>query len=162
MNLIELKDELIMVAKKLDDKYNLSKTVEEDYFEPGMMENLDQYMGYVDKINNQIILRTEAKGLRYENRTPRLTNMSVGDNVKIVRDPENKFNSNNFNILNKENEDMGTLPAYVCDALAPLYDLGYATILESKVSYIEKIFDRSRYAKQGVLFLEIKIQLLGL
>lgn len=161
MNAIDSKNELIRIANKLNEKFNLSNTIEDDYFEPGMMENLDQYMGQYDVIKNQVTIRTEVKGLRYENRTPRLANMLVGDIVNIVRDSENKFNSNNFNIVNKSNEDMGTLPADICNALAPLYDLGYATILESKVSYIERIFERSRYAKQGVLFLEIKIQLLG-
>ena len=100
MNAIDSKNELIRIANKLNEKFDLSNTIEDDYFEPGMMENLDQYMGQYDVIKNQVTIRTEAKGLRYENRTPRLANMLVGDIVKIVRDPENKFNSNNFNIVN--------------------------------------------------------------
>ena len=43
-----------------------------------------------------------------------------------------------------------------------LFDWGYAVIEYSIVSYLEKIRERSRYAKQGVLFLEMIIRLRGL
>lgn len=35
------------------------------------------------------------------------------------------------------------------------YDAGYLTIEKSTVSFIEKIGERSRYAMQGILFIEM-------
>lgn len=160
-NLLNAKKELIEFAEGLNYKYELSKTVSEDYYEPGMMENLDQYMGEYDKDTRMIVLRVESKGLRYENRTYNIEQVNIGDSVEIIRDERNPFNSNNFEIKNKNNS-LGYLPAGLCNALAPLYDAGYATIQMSKVSYMEKLKDRSRYAKQGVLFVEINIQLRGI
>ena len=148
--LLSYKNNLLSVAEQLQRKLELSKTVGDDYYEPGMMENLDQY------------LRTESKGMRYENRTPRLEFLHVGDQVKIVRDPENQFNANNFRILTMKNEDLGNLSADLCNALAYLYDYGYAVIASSTITYIESIFERSRYAKQGVLFIELVIQFRGI
>lgn len=121
-------------------------TCGEEYFEPGMMENLDQYKGEYDETKNVIIIRVESKGLRYENRTQNLEKVSVNDSVYIKRESANAFNSNNFTIESEMGVTLGNLPADLCNALAPLYDSGYATILKSTVSYIEKLRERSRYA----------------
>ena len=109
-----------------------------------------------------IFLRVESKGLRYDNQTQNLERVSAGDEVRIVRDNDNPFNSNNFAIKSNKNEALGNLPAELCNALAPLYDAGYATILAATISYIERLKDRSRYAKQGVMFVELNIKMRGI
>ena len=38
----EQKENLLREVEKLHQRYELSKTLEPDYFEPGMMEYLDQ------------------------------------------------------------------------------------------------------------------------
>ena len=157
-DIVASKKDLLEFVSFLNQKFELSKTVEPDYFEPGMMENLDQYKGEYDESNNMITLRVDAKGLRYDNRTQNLERLSVGEPVDIVRESGNLYNSNNFMIKNK-NYSLGNLPAELCNALAPLYDSGYATVLSAEVSYIEKLRDRSRYAKQGILFVELHIKL---
>lgn len=40
-----LKQDLIIEINKLAHKFELSSVIPDDYFEPGMMENLDQYYG---------------------------------------------------------------------------------------------------------------------
>lgn len=157
-DIVASKKDLLEFVSFLNQKFELSKTVEPDYFEPGMMENLDQYKGEYDECNNMITLRVDAKGLRYDNRTQNLERLFVGEPVDIVRESGNLYNSNNFMIKNK-NYSLGNLPAELCNALEPLYDSGYATVLSAEVSYIEKLRDRSRYAKQGVLFIEMCIKL---
>jgi hypothetical protein len=161
-DILQAKHDLLEFVNGLKYKYELSKTVGEDYYEPGMMENLEQYRGeYVEQVN-MIFLRVESKGLRYDNQTQNLERVSVGDEVRIVRDNDNPFNSNNFAIKSNKNEALGNLPAELCNALAPLYDAGYATILTATVSYIERLKDRSRYAKQGVMFVELNIKMRGI
>lgn len=157
-DIVASKKDLLEFVSFLNHKFELSEVVESDYFEPGMMENLNQYKGEYDESNNMITLRVDAKGLRYDNRTQNLERLSVGEPVDVVRESGNLYNSNNFMIKNK-NYSLGNLPAELCNALAPLYDSGYATVLSAKVSYIEKLRDRSRYAKQGVLFIELCIKL---
>lgn len=160
--LLSYKEEFLKMVSRIQDKYELSQTVGEDYYEPGMMENLEQYYGAYDPVADCAVIRTESKGLRYENRTSHLESLKVGDPVKIVRDPENEFNSNNFRIMSENNEDLGNLSAELCNVLAPLYDAGYAVITRSEITYIESIFQRSRYAKQGVLFIEMQIRFRGM
>ena len=126
------------------------------------MENLDQYLGVYDENTKTITLRTESKGLRYEERTPRLDYRSVGDPVQLVREPTNSFNSNNIMILSDSGESLGNLSADLCNVISPLLDLGYLTIHDAHITYIERIRERSRYARQGVLFIQFQVQLHGI
>lgn len=86
-----LKQDLIIEINKLAHKFELSSVIPDDYFEPGMMENLDQYYGSYDETTQTIILKTEVKGLRYEERTPRLEKISVGDPVVVAREESNIY-----------------------------------------------------------------------
>ena len=155
------KKELLAEASKLQKKKELSEQIEPDYYNPGMMENLEHYLGAFDAEENTLTIRTESKGLRYEGRTPRLDELKVGDPVFIVREPGNIYNSNNFMINSEKGESLGNLSAVLCDVIAPLFDPGYVIIDEAHVSYVERIKERSRYAKQGVLFIEIRLRFQG-
>lgn len=159
-DVVVFKKALLKFVESLNQKYELSKTVEDDYFEPGMMENLEQYKGEYNEEDNIITLRIESKGLRYDNQTKNLETLCVGDELQIIRDFENAYNPNNF-CIKRNNVSFGNLPADLCNVLACLYDKGYATILSAKASYIERIKDRSRYARQGVLFVEMQIKMRG-
>ena len=156
----EMLERLLAELEKLEEKREFSSVMPDDWFEPGQMENLDQYAGEYDAAAGRIILKTEVKGLRYENRTPRLDRLAVGDAVRIVRDPENPYNPNNYTVENEFGENLGNLPAEICNAMAPLTDSGFAEITDARVSYLERIRDRSRYAKQGILFLRIEMKLI--
>ena len=76
-----------------------------------------------------------------------------------MREPSNPFNGNNIMIFSKDGEDIGNLPANLCNVISPLLDIGYLTISESHITYLERVKDRSRYAQQGVLFVEIVLRL---
>ena len=65
-------------------------------------------------------------------------------------------------MIKNKGDSLGNLPAELCNTLAPLYDAGYADIQSATVSYLEKIKERSRYAKQGILFVELNIRLRGI
>ena len=159
MNMDLAKKALLAAAKQLQEKKELAASVGPDWYEPGMMENLEQYLGRYDESSHILTLRTESKGLRYDDRTPRLDYLSVGDRVSLVRDPDNPFNTNNIMILSENGEDLGNLPAELCNVIAPLWDSGELTVQSAQVSYLERIRDRSRYARQGVLFVEIRMEL---
>ena len=113
-DVLQAKQELLEFAKGLNDKFELSKTVADDYFEPGMMENLEQYRGEYNEQVNMLLLRVESKGLRYDNQTQNLERVLVGDEVKIIRDMDNPYNSNNFAIKSNRSEALGNLPAELC------------------------------------------------
>ena len=53
----EQQDNLLAEVEKLHQRYELSKTVEPDYFEPGMMEYLEQSEGRFDDESGTIYLR---------------------------------------------------------------------------------------------------------
>lgn len=162
LNYVLAKEDLLSAVAQIQEKKDLSGHVGADYYEPGKMENLDQYLGVYDENTKTITLRTESKGLRYEERTPRLDYRSVGDPVQLVREPTNSFNSNNIMILSDSGESLGNLSADLCNVISPLLDLGYLTIHDAHITYIERIRERSRYARQGVLFIQFQVQLHGI
>lgn len=150
---------LLSEMNKLQERFELSSSVGADYFEPGMMEYLDKSYGVYNEEAKEMILRIESRGTRYEGRTARIESIRVGDKIVVSRDKDNKFNSNNFVLLDEKGRNLGNMAATLCNALAPLYDEGEAVITDSFVSFVEPISKRSRYAKQGMLFVEIHISL---
>lgn len=155
----EYKTMLLAEAVKLHNKFELSKTVTQDYFEPGMMEYLDKHEGLYDQANGIVTLRFDSRGTRYDGRTEEIEKLHVGDTVQLKRDAANPFNPNNFVILSPKGRDVGNMPAELCNAIAPLYDAGKLIFISASVSFVEPLSQRSRYAKQAVLFVELKIKL---
>ncbi len=137
----------------------LSETTDPFDYDPGKTELLAQYDGSHDPMTGAVTLRTEIKGLRYENRSRHLETVAVGDVLDLRRDIQNIYNSNNFELFTPDGKTLGSLPAELCNLLAPLYDAGIAVIRSVHASYIEQLMERSRYVKQGVLFAELRIML---
>lgn len=158
---ISRKQMLLEELSKLQQRYELSKTVGPDYFEPGMMEFLDQSFGSYDESTGSIIMRFEARGTRYEGRTERMENVHVGDEIRVTRDIENQYNSNNFTLLDAKGRNLGNMSASMCNALAPLYDSGEVVFEKAFVSYVEPISKRGRHAKQAILFVELQLKMLS-
>ena len=147
---------LLKEADKLHERFLLSEKVGPDYFEPGMMEYLDKSEGLYDPATGELLLRFESRGTRYEGRSDRIERVRIGDAVRVVGDPGNAFNKNNFLLFTDRGGDVGNMPAELCNAVAPLYDEGDLEFREAKVSYVEPLSSRSRHAKQAVLFVELR------
>jgi hypothetical protein len=154
-----LKENLLRQMERLHKRQELSKTIGSDYFEPGMMEYLDQSDGTFDEVSKVMTLRFEAKGTRYDGRTELIEKVVVGDPIVLKRDPENVFNSNNFVLLTKRGQDVGNMPAELCNAIAPLYDAGALTIVGADVSFVDPISKRNRHARQAILFVRLQLQM---
>ena len=150
------KELLINEINKLEEKHRLSETAGPEYFDPGNMEYLDQYLGVYDADTGSFLIRFESKGTRYNGRTEQIEKVKAEDPLEIRRDPENQFNSNNFLIFTERGYDVGNMPAELCNVIAPLYDSGELTIDSVKASFVDPISKRSRYAKQAVLFVEVE------
>lgn len=155
---IEQKETLLKEIYRLRERYELSKTVDEYYFEPGMMEFLNESYGEYDEATRTAIMRFEVKGTRYEDRTQRIEHVKKGDSVDILRDSSNSFNSNNFAIVDVTGNNLGNMPASLCNAIAPLYDAELLTFNSATVSYVEPLSQRTRHAKQAILFVEMHIR----
>ena len=149
------KASLLREAEKLHQRLELSKTVGPDWYEPGMMEFLDQSEGLWNESAGQLLLRFESRGTRYDGRTEQLELLDVGDPITVRRDPDNPYNPNCFILIAEKDRDVGYMPAEMCNAMAPLYDAGALTFERAVVCYVEPISKRSRYARQGVLFVEL-------
>ena len=153
------KENLLLEINKLHQRNELSKTIGPDYFEPGMMEHLEQSEGTFNSETGEILIRFEVKGTRYDGRTEQIEKVKASDPVRIIRDRENAYNSNNFTVLTARGKDLGNMPAELCNAIAPLYDSGNLVFEYSRTSFVEPISKRSRHAKQAVLFVELKMVL---
>lgn len=155
----EMKDNLLKEIEKLHQRNKLSESVDQDYFEPGMMEYLEQAEGLYNPVNGELLIRFESKGTRYDGRTEQIERVKVGDPIRVLRDKGNPFNANNFVLHTKKDRDVGNMPAGLCNVFAPLYDSGVLIFESATVSFVEPISKRSRYAKQAVLFVELKAKL---
>lgn len=156
----EYKAKLLTEVEKLHYKLELSKSLAQDYFEPGMMEYLDKHEGLYDQESGLVTLRFDSRGTRYDGRTEEIERLHNGDDLQLRRDKDNPFNPNNFVILGPRGKDIGNMPAELCNAIAPLYDTGELTFLSASASFVEPLSKRSRYAKQAILFVELKMKLL--
>lgn len=132
-----------------------------DFFEPGMIAHPEQWDGSFDPQTGRAVIRFESRGTRYDGRTEQIETVHVGDPLEIVRDWENPYNSNNFMIYTRHGQDVGNLPAELCNAIAPLWDRQLLRLEEAKVSFVEPISHRSRHARQAVLFVELTLTLLS-
>lgn len=150
---------LLVEVNKLHARKELSQTVEANYFEPGMMEYLDQSEGLYINETGEVLLRFEVKGTRYEGRTEQIEKVQLHDDVLVRRDEKNSFNANNFELLTTTQKSLGYIPAELCNVIAPLYDSGELQLIKAHVSYVEPISKRSRHAKQAVLFVELKLRI---
>ena len=124
-----------------------------------MIEYLEQSEGVFDDSSGEILIRFEAKGTRYDGRTEQIEKVKLGDSIQVIRDKENPVNSNNFTLLTSRNQNVGNMPAELCNAIAPLFDENKLIFNEASVSYVEPISKRSRYAKQAILFVELRAKL---
>ncbi len=150
---------LINELEKLHHRLELSQTVTPEYFEPGMMEYLDKSDGTYDPQTGGIMLRFEAKGTRYDGRTEIIEKMKSGDMITVLRDRENPYNSNNFTMVNGRGSNVGNMPMELCNAIAPLYDSGMLVFENAFASFVDPITQRSRHAKQAMLFVELHCRL---
>ncbi len=158
----EYKENLIEEVDKLHKRNELSKKVGADYFEPGMMEFLDKSDGEYVENTGEIVIRFEAKGTRYDGRTEQIESIKIGDEIQVMRERDNKFNGNNFTLLTRRGQNVGNMPAELCNAIAPLFDAGDIRFTSAAVSFVEPISKRSRHAKQAILFVELRMELLCL
>ena len=155
----EQKEQFLGELSKLHARYELSRTVGPDYFEPGMMEYLEQSEGLYDAATGQVLLRFEVRGTRYDGRTEQIERVKPGDKIQVAREKENPFNANNFTLLTARGQNVGNMPAELCNAMAPLYYAGELVFEEAMASFVEPISRRSRHAKQAVLFVELRARL---
>ena len=157
----EQKDNLLIEIEKLHKRQLLAGTVGPDYYEPGLMEYLNQSDGKFDEMTGELVLHFESRGTRYDGRTEQIEKVKLGDEVRVTRDEENPFNHNNFLLLTRKGRGIGCMPAELCNVIAPLYDEGTLTFEGASVSFVEPISKRSRHAKQAVLFVELRARVSG-
>ena len=62
-------------------------------------------------------------------------------------------------LLTRKGQNVGNMPAELCNVIAPLFDEGSMVFEEASVSFVEPISKRSRHAKQAILFVELKARL---
>lgn len=152
---------LLAELQKLHHKKLQADQLPPDYFEPDMEEFPGQYEGLYEADTGEILLRFCAKGTRYEGRSEWIEKLNQGDTLQLLRDRENSFNPNNFAILTARGRNIGNMPAELCHAIAPLYDNQELLLRDVKASFVVPISRRSRYARQAIVFVELRGQLVS-
>ena len=98
----------------------------------------------------------QLTGTQYEGRIARIENVSVGDMVTLLREPENEFDSNAIDVRNSEGS-LGHLEAGACEILAPLLDKGIATY-SAYVCSVTPLSKRSKRYKTALIEIHIDIK----
>lgn len=155
----ETKKRIAEYADRLKAYKMLSGDKPEDLFMPEVMEYLSEYDGAYNNDKSKFALCFEIKGTRYEERTYNIEHVSQGDVLYIERETTNTVNPNNFQVFNKRHENIGVLPAELCNILAPIYDEGGLKIDSASVSFVDHILERSRYATKSVVFCGLNVSI---
>lgn len=135
----------------LDDIPNLADFV---------YEAIDKRTGFsFNERTNLAEICIEVVGTQYEGRSGRIENISVGDSVNLVREPQNEYNTNNISVQNKAGQSLGNLPADLANVLSPLLDAGEAKIEQAKASFVEPLSKRSARAKKAILYVSFLVEL---
>lgn len=158
-NIQQTQAKLVEYADRLKSYKALSANKPDDFFAPDISEYIDKYDGAYNADKTRFSLCFEVKGTRYEERTYNIEHINQGDPLIIERDSGNAYNTNNFVVLNNRHENIGVLPAELCNILAPLYDVGSLKIVAASVGYVDHILERSRYATKSVVFCGLSVSL---
>lgn len=121
----------------------------------GIFDRDISFDGFLDFKHGELVINFSAAGTQYDGRTENIENVKTGDLIQVIRDPENEYNSNNFRLFTGTGEDVGNMPAEICNVLAPHYDHGRLFFSNVKASYVEPRSKRGKLAMTGILFIEL-------
>ena len=107
-NFQEHKDRLLAEAKKLHERNEIAKTITPEFFEPGLMEYPEQSDASYNESTGELIMRFESRGTRYDGRTEQIEKVKLGDKIRVTRDIENTYNSNNFLLFTEKGKMLET------------------------------------------------------
>ena len=96
----------------------------------------------------------EVSGTQYEGRSERIEHVKVGDELKLVREPDNAYDKNAIDLQNALGS-LGHLPAHIVGKLSPLMDLGLVNCT-AIVSDVLPLSKRSSRAKKAILKVYLK------
>ena len=133
--------------------------------------NTMQYCEYSDYINligsdfevernidnekaNQSLFKTELVGTQYNGRNERIEKVKIGDKVNLIREPDNKYDSNAIDVRNEEGS-LGHVQSYLTYVLAKKLDNGHK--YSAKVSNVIPLSQRSKRCKNAIIEIEIKM-----
>lgn len=105
------------------------------------------------------ILTVEVSGTQYEGRSQRLENYARGNKVNLTREPSNPYDSNAIAVTAPNGDSLGNLPSCISNSLAPLLDVGFASIGDARISYLLPLSQRGGRAKKAVLYITFDIKL---
>ena len=74
---------------------------------------------------------TYIAGVTFCDRQQHIANLKVGDRLKLIREPSNKFDNNAIQVFDVENNQLGFIPKEIAATVAPEMDDGiiYNTIV---------------------------------
>jgi hypothetical protein len=109
------------------------------------IENLPNF-GLPDSIS--------LSGTRYEGRIERIEKVNVGDEVMLVREPENEYDRYAINVYNSEGS-LGHVNASVCYFLASLLDKN-KIVYTAKIDSVTPLSKRSKHCKNALISIHIE------
>lgn len=118
----------------------------------------DGYMKH-DPKTGRTTFNAVVTGTQYEGRMDAVKELSVGDTVYLVREPQNESNPDNVSVRSINGASLGNLYASTCGALAPLMDEGIPESMKAKVVELVLPGDRGPRAKKAELKIAVEMLL---
>lgn len=101
-----------------------------------------------EKGNNFVV-----QGTQYEGRSARIEKIGFGDKLTLIREPNNKYDSNAIELRNTSGS-VGHLPSQIAGLLSPALDAGTISAV-AEVSVVEPLSQRANKAKSPLLKVRI-------
>ncbi len=112
----------------LETPQEVEKFVDELFAREGEILDSSLYAG----IGNAASFHTKVAGVTFENRQPALRGLESGDELCLVREPDNPVDPNAIAVAKPDGTQLGFLNKDLAERLSPLIDEG--TVFEARVS----------------------------
>lgn len=144
------------VVEKHNQKI-LNKILTTNYLAFGYYSWVDISFDY--RHNKIYIFSIEAQETIKKERTRNIEDVKEGDVIYLYPVLNDNGKPNCFLLLTEQGKDVGILPEYICNFLAPLYDV-IGLKIDAVASYVEPLSKRGPRCRKGILFIDITCTIL--
>ena len=136
-------------SKKCIDKLEEERRKKEEERElKEEQERMAREEVYLKRESDTERLYLDLVGTQYENRNDRIEKLKINDKVKLVRDPENQYDSNAILVVNEEGS-LGHVIGGISRELSPLIDKKILKIKDASVHEVKPLSEFVGTRKKG-------------
>lgn len=110
-----------------------------------------------DENSNVIHIIAKVLGTQYESRKDNLKLINNDNEIKLIREPENIYNSNNIMVQDLDGNILGNLKAILCNTISPYIDSASFEISNAKGCKIEHLSETDIRCKDAIMYVDFDL-----